>query len=293
MIHITNLTKKFSDVTAINNLSIDFDGGIIGLVGHNGAGKSTLFRLMSDIIIPDEGFIYIDTYPHDSDLTKSRVFFLSDNPYFPKRSFIKDVYSFYSTFYSIDEEKFNTVISKFELPIKRRIDGFSKGMLRQLFIALAISIDVDYYFLDEAFDGLDPLVINKIKTYLLELKDKNKTIIISSHNISTLEKLVDQFVVLNNGTLATQGDEEMMSKTFVKYQLMSDVPVDENKLKSIGLKVVSLQKVGSIYHLVIVKNEYAEKLLDDTLKPKLLEAIPIDSAELITIEMLYAKQKEN
>lgn len=293
MVHIINLTKRFSDVTAINNLSIDFEEGIIGLVGHNGAGKSTLFRLMSDVITPDEGFIYIDGNPHYLDNSKSRVFFLSDNPYFPKRSFIKDVYSFYSTFYDINEEKFNSVISKFELPLNRRIDGFSKGMLRQLFIALAISIDVDYYFLDEAFDGLDPIVISKIKMYLLELKENGKTIIISSHNIATLEKLVDQFVILSNGSLAMQGNEEMMSKTFVKYQLISDKAVDGNELKKLGLEVVSLQKVGSIYHLVIVKTENGEKLLDDALKPKLLEAIPIDSTELITIEMLYAKQKGN
>ncbi len=293
MIHIVNLTKRFSDVTAINNLSIDFDGGIIGLVGHNGAGKSTLFRLMSDVIIPDEGFIYIDGESHNLDSSKSRVFFLSDNPYFPKRSFIKDVYSFYSTFYDINEEKFYSIISSFELPLKRRIDGFSKGMLRQLFIALALSIDVDYYFLDEAFDGLDPLVISKIKMHLLELKEAGKTIIISSHNITTLEKLVDQFVILSNGILARQGDEEMMSRTFVKYQLMCDRDVNENVLKNLGLEVISLQKVGSIFHLVVVKNNNVEKILDDALKPKLLEAIPIDSTELITIEMLYAKQKGN
>ena len=292
MIKIYNLTKRFDDTIAVKNLSLTFDKGIIGLVGHNGAGKSTLFRLIADVILPNSGEILIDRVDYRDNSVKGNLFFLCDNPYYPRKGTIKDVITFYDAFYDIDLIRFNNIVSSFALPVKRKINGFSKGMKRQLFIAIALSIKVKYLLLDEAFDGLDPLAVEKIKSMILELKDEDRTIIVSSHNISTLDKLVDQYVVLHMGQVAIDGDEEVISKTFTKYQLMISEPIDVSSFTKLGLEVVSLNKVGSIYHLVIVKNDSAEEIIQKNIKPSLIEVVPIDTGELITIEMLYMKNKE-
>ena len=291
MIEIKNLTKVFDDVVAIKHLDLKLSPGIIGLVGHNGAGKSTLFRLIADVYIPDEGDIYIDGVNYYLSEAKKKLFFLSDTPYYVPRSTVKDVYYLYNSTFNIDEKKFYEILNDFNLPLNRRIDGFSKGMLRQLFIALAVSSDAKIILLDEAFDGLDPLIVTRLSQLLIALKDEHRTIIISSHNISSLQSLVDEFVILHKGELSSQGEEEVLSQSFVKYQMLCDAPITSDSLKKNGLNIISVNKLGSIYHLVFVKEDDLKDKLVGLYHPSLLEEVRMDAQELISIEMMYASRR--
>ncbi len=292
MVEIKNVTKRFSDVTALKGLSLNLDDGIIGLVGHNGAGKSTLLRCIANVYLVDEGEILIDGIVNELNEAKKKIFFLSDTPYYLRRSTIKDVLNLYSLAYKIDENKFYEILKDFSLPLNRRVDGFSKGMLRQLFIAIALSVETDILLLDEAFDGLDPIITEKIKDLIVEKRKTTSLVVISSHNISSLEKLVDQYVILYEGTLKEQGENKEYAKTYVKYQMLTDVDLSTIDLSISRLEIISLTKVGSLYHIVLVKEDDLDKKLTSLFKPKLLEIIPIDSSEIIKASMKSSREEK-
>ena len=293
MIQISNATKRFDQKVAISSLSLDIDTGVIGLVGQNGAGKSTLLRMIAGVYQVDEGKILVDSFLNTSKESKELVFFLPDDPYAPINSDINSVLEFYKLFYDVDEDIFDNLVDKFTLPRKVKINKFSKGMKRLLFIALSLSINCRYLLLDEAFDGLDPLVLETVKEQIVRIcKDKDKTVVVSSHNVTALEKLVDKFVVIHDGRLSKDGDLDSLGETFVKYQAIFKEAVDEETLTQLGLNVLSYRKAGSIHNFVInnSKNIDVEKLLDK-LNPTLLENIAIDANEIILLQMALAKKE--
>ena len=293
MIQISNATKRFDQKVAISSLSLDIDTGVIGLVGQNGAGKSTLLRMIAGVYQVDEGKILVDSFLNTSKESKELVFFLPDDPYAPINSDINSVLEFYKLFYDVDEDIFDNLVDKFTLPRKVKINKFSKGMKRLLFIALSLSINCRYLLLDEAFDGLDPLVLETVKEQIVRIcKDKDKTVVVSSHNVTALEKLVDKFVVIHEGRLSKDGDLDSLGETFVKYQAIFKEAVDEETLTQLGLNVLSYRKAGSIHNFVInnSKNIDVEKILDK-LNPTLLENIAIDANEIILLQMALAKKE--
>ena len=293
MIQISNATKRFDQKVAISSLSLDIDTGVIGLVGQNGAGKSTLLRMIAGVYQVDEGKILVDSFLNTSKESKELVFFLPDDPYAPINSDINSVLEFYKLFYDVDEDIFDNLVDKFTLPRKVKINKFSKGMKRLLFIALSLSINCRYLLLDEAFDGLDPLVLETVKEQIVRIcKDKEKTVVVSSHNVTALEKLVDKFVVIHDGRLSKDGDLDSLGETFVKYQAIFKEAVDEETLTQLGLNVLSYRKAGSIHNFVInnSKNVDVEKILDK-LNPTLLENIAIDANEIILLQMALAKKE--
>ena len=291
MIEIKNLTKKFDTNIAVNNLSLTFDTGIYGVVGQNGAGKSTLFRLISDIYVKDAGSITIDGYDSSSEEGKKLIFFLPDTPYFEKHSKVSDMIDLYSNFYNIDTERFYSLIELFKLPKDGRIGKFSKGMLRQTFIALSLSVECKYLFLDEAFDGLDPLVLETIKEKILETKDLGRTIVASSHNVNTLEKLVDSFIMITKGKITGNDTNENIGQNYVKFQVLFQNDVTEEDLIHTGINVVSFRKYGSICNIVVLEQENVEELINKVSPTILLERVPIDINEIITLNMLIAKKE--
>ena len=293
MIQISNATKRFDQKVAISSLSLDIDTGVIGLVGQNGAGKSTLLRMIAGVYQVDEGKILVDSFLNTSKESKELVFFLPDDPYAPINSDVNSVLEFYKLFYQVDEDIFDNLVDKFTLPRKVKINKFSKGMKRLLFIALSLSINCRYLLLDEAFDGLDPLVLETVKEQIVRIcKDKDKTVVVSSHNVTALEKLVDKFVVIHDGRLSKDGDLDSLGETFVKYQAIFKEAVDEETLTQLGLNVVSYRKAGSIHNFVInnSKSIDVEKILDK-LNPTLLENIAIDANEIILLQMALAKKE--
>ena len=139
------------------------------------------------------------------------------------------------------------------------------------------------------------LVMEKIKYELLNIYDKqNKTIVISTHNVYALEKLVDKFIVIHDGRLQSNNTLEHLGETFIKFQAIL-VPCDVNTLLKLGLEVVSFRKVGSIDTFVLdTKMPIAtvEKLLE-SLEPTLLETISIDANEIVMLQMMTAEKEKS
>lgn len=290
MIEIKNLVKTFGSVRAVDDLSITVNSGINGLIGENGAGKSTLLRLISDVYQPDSGEIIIDGIKNNDISAKKEVFFLPDNPYAPHNSAVMQTFEFYSTLFDLDKDKFMEIMKKLSLPTDRKVSTYSKGMRRQLFIAIALSSNAKYALLDEAFDGLDPLVLATVREEIIKDADK-KTYIVSSHNISSLERLCDSFILLSKGRVGKNGDVEHLGENFVKYQILVKGQLEQKDLEALSYRVLSFKKVGSLCN-VVFHGEIDESIIRNKMDVILLEKIAIDPDELIALEMLDAR-KEN
>ena len=291
MISIKNLTKTFGPVKAVNDLTIDIYPGINGLIGENGAGKSTLLRLISDVYQQDNGEITVDELSNKDISVKNNIFYLSDNPYAPHSMNVEQVYDLYATLFDLDRNTFEGIMKKLKLPFDRKVSTFSKGMRRQFFIAIALSAKAEYVLLDEAFDGLDPLVLDVIKQEIIKEAD-HKTYIISSHNISSLERLCDNFILLSKGRCKKNSDMEHLGENFVKYQILTKEEIKEEDLQAVAIRTLTFKKLGSIYNIVTY-GAIDEDKLKERYHVILCERIPIDPDELIALEMLNARKDNN
>ena len=290
-IAVNKLSKRFGEVVAVNNLDLDFHPGVYGLVGHNGAGKSTFLRLLAGILTKDNGEISIGgKSPLDAE-SKRKVFLLPDDPFCAGSDTIDSLASFYGDFYPLDKKALEAFLREVNLPRNRAVSTFSKGMKRQAFLAIALAVDCPVLLLDEAFDGVDPMVVEMIKRRLIALADEGRIIILSSHNIASLERLVDTFIILSNGKLSKVGDEETMSYSFAKFQA-SGPAITSEALKNLGLEVVDFLRVGSVCYFVLTSGEGVEEKIREKLNPLFIEPIALEEREIITLEMRLAKKKE-
>lgn len=286
MIQIKNLDKRFGKNKVLDNLDLVInDGDVFGLVGINGSGKSTLLRTISGVYEADSGTIEYDGINvFENPNVKKDIFFLSDNPYYPNNSSINTILDFYKSFYDVDVDRFNRIVNKFKLNFNKPINNFSKGMKRQLFIALAISICPKYLFLDEAFDGLDPLARLIFKRELLDLiEEKQITVVISSHSLRELEDICDKYGLLDQGRIDNKGSINESKANYHKYQLAFEKEIDKDAFK--GIDVVSFNKVGRIIRIVTKGNEEEISSKLKALNPILIDKVEIDFEELFIIEV--------
>ena len=288
MIHVEHLVKRFGNVTAVNDLTLNVEKGVVGLVGENGAGKSTLLRLISGVYDADSGLITVDNFVNTSIEAKKKIFFLCDKPFFPVNTTVKEVLKLYSALFDVDEDRFYSIMEKLKLPTERKLATFSKGMQRQFFIAVALSIKADYLLLDEAFDGLDPLVLEVIRQEIID-RSKDTTFLLSSHNMSSLERLCSSFIILSKGRLIKDGDAVDMGENMFKYQILFKEIISKEKLEADGFSLISYKNVGSIVHIV-TKGDLLEDI-KKKYRPILIEQVAIDPDELIVLQMMDAKKE--
>lgn len=296
MIEIKNLSKSFGKKEVLKNVNLTIkENTIFGLVGINGAGKSTLLRILSGIYHQDEGEILYDGCSSKSILTKKELFLLSDDPYIESNETIQSFLSYYASFYGIDKEKFFTYLELFQLDkhtvdsiMQQKISRFSKGMKRQLFICLALTIAPKFLFLDEAFDGLDPLARLTFKRIILNrMQEKTMTVIISSHSLRELEDICDNFGLLDGGSISNSGNIEDEKIQYHKYQLAFDVEMNKEKFVCLfGQHLVSYHAVGHIVIIIVALEEDSEVMKKlNTLHPLLIDKLNIDFEELFIIEV--------
>ena len=285
MLRINNISKSFGDKKVLDDLALEInDSSIFGLVGVNGAGKSTLLRCVSGIYQTDEGNIEFDgedTYRNEK--IRKDIFFVNDDPYYPMASTIGTLKEFYEAYYDIDEEAYQKNLKAFGLEEDKPVNSFSKGMKRQTLLLFALSIKPELLLLDEAFDGLDPIVRYNLKRSLYDfIEDSRATIIISSHNLKELEDICDSYGILENGRIETYGDLLEARQNINKYQLAFKEDIDESVFNDFDL--LHKSKEGSIYTLVIKgdKEETLSRLRE--LDPLILDALSVNFEELFIYE---------
>ena len=271
MIEVKNVSKSYDD-KVLNNVSFKIeDGCIFGLIGINGAGKTTLLNMISGVMDKDEGEILYDGNAiYENVNIKKDIFFLPDEPFYTMNTTPKNVINMYKIFYQIDIDEYYKYLNHFKLPIDTSMYNFSKGMKRQVFVSLALAIKPKYLFLDETFDGLDPLARLTLKRELIKLvEEKNTTVIISSHSLRELADICDSYGIINKKNVLSYGDLDNLMYKYHKYTIAFDYIYKE---KDFDFPIVKYSKDGSIISLVTTL-DYEE------IKERLSRYNPIDLTE--------------
>ena len=203
-IEIKDLVKTFDSFKlGPVNLTIP-KGTIIGYIGQNGAGKSTTIKLLLGLLRKDSGDIRLldEKNPNSVEL-KDKLGVVFDDLLVPEEMTLIDLEKFCHKVYSKwDKKQFYGFVEKFNLPHKKMIKNYSRGMKMKLSMAVALSHNAELLILDEATSGLDPIVREEILDLLLDfMQDENHTILISSHILSDLEKVADYIAFIHNGKI--------------------------------------------------------------------------------------------
>ena len=276
MITTQNLTKLFDRYEAVSNLSLEIQPGCIyGLVGTNGAGKSTLLRTLAGIYRPSAGEVLLDGSPiFDSVSAKSRIVLVPDDLWFFAGTTLAEMAAFYRGSYpNWNEEKFRRLLAAFPLQPDKKLSGFSKGMRRQAALILALSRDPDYLLLDEAFDGLDPVIrLATRKLIADEVSGRGMPALLSSHNLRELEDLCDHVAILHKGQLLMTREMDNLRTSYCKVQTAFRPAVETLDLPE--LSVLRTERVGSVWTLLVRGSEEEVFAALQPLNPVIPTAFP-------------------
>lgn len=216
-IEIKDLVKTFDSFKlGPVNLTIP-KGTIVGYIGQNGAGKSTTIKLLLGLLRKDSGDIRLldEENPNSVEL-KDKLGVVFDDLLVPEEMTLIDVEKFCHRVYSKwDKKQFYGFVEKFNLPHKKMIKNYSRGMKMKLSMAVALSHNAELLILDEATSGLDPIVREEILDLLLDfMQDENHTILISSHILSDLEKVADYIAFIHNGKILFMETKDELKENY-------------------------------------------------------------------------------
>ena len=287
MIQVNGLTKKFGDFTALSALDCTIPSGCVyGLVGSNGAGKSTLLRLICGVYRPDKGNVALDGRNiYENPELKEKLVFVPDELYFlPQANMLRMAQAYASFYPRFDRARFDELTDAFKLNPKANLGTFSKGMRRQAATVLALACKTDFLFLDETFDGLDPIMRNLVKKVLYaDVAERNATAVITSHSLRELEDTCDQLALLHKGGIVFESDVQNLKTTLFKVQIAFDHDYDHTLFS--GFDVLNFTKHGSVSNLIVRGDR--DKVVQDlrTKSPILMEVLPLSLEEVFLYEM--------
>ena len=209
LIEIKNLFKEFDGKFAINNVNLNIERGkIVGLLGPNGSGKTTLMKLLNKLLVPSGGKIYIDGKMPGIE-TKKIVSYLPDKNYLNEWMNAEELISFFSDFYEdFDKNKAFNMLESLNISPKDKLKDMSKGTKEKVQLILVMSRKAKVYLLDEPIGGVDPASRDYILKTIINNYSQDSTVIISTHLISDIEKVLDQIIFLKNGSVVLNGDAD-------------------------------------------------------------------------------------
>ncbi len=231
VIEINGLSKRYQKF-ALDNVTLNVPmGSVMGFIGANGAGKSTTIKGILGLYKRDGGEVKV--FGEDSEKmsneTREKIGVVFDTMPFPKNLTVTMLDKVFSGIYkSWDSEKFFAYITRFELPLKKKLSSFSRGMEMRLSIAAALSHNPSLLVLDEPTGGLDPVMRSEILDIFLEfMQDETHSILMSTHITSDLEHIADYICFINKGKIVfTEERNEMLEK----YRIMKCTEEDLQQL---------------------------------------------------------------
>ena len=287
MIEAKNVSKSFSDILAVDNVSVTIrEGSVFGMIGTNGAGKSTFLRMAAGVLRPDSGTITLDDMPvYENPAAKQEFFYISDDQYFFANTTPKELMRYYSVVYpKFDAERMKKMLAQFNLEEKRKVATFSKGMKKQLSVICGICANTKYLFCDETFDGLDPVMRQAVKSiFAQEIEERGMTPVIASHNLRELEDICDHVGLLHRGGVLLSRDLEDMKVNIHKVQcaFKADSNIEE-VLKNVD--VIKKEIRGSLYTITARGNADDIRNQIQTANPIFMELLPLSLEEIFISE---------
>lgn len=214
LVRISGLTKKFKEVIALDDITIDFPKGeIIGLLGENGSGKTTLLKILAGLYMEYGGAAEIDS-DKPSHITKAKVSYLPDKVRFANEKTPEEVIEFYRTYFDdFSEEKCRELLQRFGLEADKPFKEMSKGMVEKVQLSLVMARKARLYLLDEPIGGVDGNAREVVMDAILDNFDPESSMIVVTHQIHEMVRLFDRVVVLKEGKIVGSGIcEELIEK---------------------------------------------------------------------------------
>lgn len=287
VLKLKNVTKKLGNKLVLNNCNLEVPkGSILGIIGVNGAGKSTLLRCIAGVYQVDSGSItFNENEIYENEEVKKDILFLSDNPYFANNDTIKSLKEFYQVFYDrFDETKYREYLKITKLNENEPLRSFSKGMRRQAFIILMLSLNPKLLILDESFDGLDPMMKIIMKRVITNLVvDEETIVVISSHSLNDVESICDHYVIMDNNTICDMEEMDMNNKKYHRLQLAfkEKKTIDDFN----AFDIINIEINGRVVNLVLEGELDIIKQQLEELDPLMVDVLDISLEELFISKM--------
>lgn len=209
MLDCVNVVKRYGGKFAVNGMSVAIeDAHIYGLLGPNGSGKSTWMKMAAGLIVPDEGEMRLDGVKISAE-TKKHIAYMPTEGYFYSYMKIKDAGRYYQDFFDdFDAQQFEKLTADMDLEMNMKVRNLSSGMMAKLKIVVTLSRKAELYLLDEPLNGIDLLARDEVVNTILTNMSDNASVVISSHLVEELERIIDKAIFMKDGQIVLMGDVE-------------------------------------------------------------------------------------
>lgn len=213
LLECTGLNKRFGKKEVLRDINLKIPRGkIIGLLGKNGTGKSTLIKLIDDLLTPTCGKILVNGKEIGEE-SKKIISYLPERTYLDKTMTVDKVIEFFEDFYdNFDSKKAKRLLKDLGLDTKEKLSKMSKGMQEKVQLVLVMSRKAELYILDEPLGGVDPATRDYILNTILTNFNEGASVIISTHLITDIERILDEVIFIDKGKIILQSDSDELRK---------------------------------------------------------------------------------
>lgn len=256
VLELRQITKRFGNSTALDNVSfVGKPGQVIALLGENGAGKTTTLKILLGLLSPDAGIssvLGMNSRRHGEDIRR-RVGYVPDKPALYDWMTVAETGWFAAGFYPPGyEEQYRKLIANFELPLDRPLKALSKGMLAKVGLALAMAHEPQLLILDEPTSGLDPLVRREFLESMVDVAATGRTVFLSSHQITEVERVADTVLILRKGKLVLAERLEVLKSRVTELIVTEELPdASAPPRLPAGTALLAAQRVDRQWQLLV------------------------------------------
>ncbi len=280
IIQVQGLVKRYGDVVAVDHLSFEVEQGeIFGLLGPNGAGKTTTIRVVMDILQPDEGTVQVLGQPPGQ--ANARVGYLPEERGLYRNLKVLDNLVYLAELKGVSRssarERAMHLLERIQLEewASRKVRDLSQGMQQRLQFVASLIHDPKVLFLDEPFQGLDPVNVERIKEFMAELHREGKTIILSTHQMSMVEALCDRILLIHQGRAVLYGPLAEIKQQYAPHAVRVRAPLIPSDLPG----VVGVEPDDGAFNLALAEGarpqEVLRALLDCDVEVQAFEVAPV------------------
>lgn len=215
ILKVENVSKSFDNKKIINDVSFSVESGkIVGLLGKNGSGKTTILKMINDLLTIDSGSITIAGVKV-SKKSKALVSFLPERTYLNGNQTVKQVFDFFEDFYAdFDRKRAEELLKDLDLNIDASLLKMSKGMKEKVQLVLVMSRRAKLYILDEPLGGVDPSTRDYIMKTILKNFSEDSAMIITTHLVSDVEKILDEVIFIDKGKTVLSGSADKLREEY-------------------------------------------------------------------------------
>lgn len=211
LLEYKDVSKSFGKTEVLHHINLKIPAGrIVGLLGKNGMGKTTIIKLANDLLTPTSGKVLFEGQPIGVE-SKREISYLPERTYLDRTMTVQQALNYFAEFYdNFDLAKATRLVADLNLDLNTKIGKMSKGMQEKLQLILVMSRNVKLYILDEPLGGIDPATRDYILDTILNNFNEGASVLISTHLIADIERILDEVIFINNGEIVLQADADKL-----------------------------------------------------------------------------------